>query len=567
MTTGCTACWPRRRQDLVGIDLNAKIVAELGERRIRRPAGRRPGLRPGADVRRRLRRRADRAPRQRPRLPVERPAPPGPGRPAGADDAERLLHRQFRLPAGRKGPGAPPAHGLVLREHAAAGTGGERLCGHRPPLHRPRQPDTGARSWPATPSGTCCPTIWPSTRWWRWRAATAPERRRHHPPAQSQPARAGGRRALARGAWRRGPATARAGGPRDLARLRTALGDARPLRGRTGRGRRSPGQPGPRPPDWPISSPSGPSGPHGPRWACSSPRRAGAHALPARPSAPATAGPSSTPTPRRSARTRRADPLHYAGSLVRHLAATPGQEVASHTFSHYYCLEAGQDEAGAARRPGRGPGHRRPALGPARAAWCCPATSGTPATPGPSRQSRLLAATADRSRRGATTPRRPRPRAWPAGRRGWPTPTGGSRRRPPRPGTSLVDDAGLCNIPASAFLRPYTPRRRALEPRRRARLLAGLRTAARRGRLFHLWWHPHNFARHPQESFDLLRRVLDEADRLAASDGLMSLIDGRRGRRRPGGHARSPAPRLSVQRTPRRARAQISPQRRVPAQA
>ena len=39
------------------------------------------------------------------------------------------------------------------------------------------------------------------------------------------------------------------------------------------------------------------------------------------------------------------DPQHLAGSLVDALAALPGQEVASHTFSHFYCLEAGQTEA------------------------------------------------------------------------------------------------------------------------------------------------------------------------------------------------------------------------------
>jgi hypothetical protein len=39
------------------------------------------------------------------------------------------------------------------------------------------------------------------------------------------------------------------------------------------------------------------------------------------------------------------DPSHLAGSLVRFLADSPGQEVASHTFSHFYCLEEGQTEA------------------------------------------------------------------------------------------------------------------------------------------------------------------------------------------------------------------------------
>ena len=38
------------------------------------------------------------------------------------------------------------------------------------------------------------------------------------------------------------------------------------------------------------------------------------------------------------------DPEHLAGSLVRLLADTPGQEVGSHTFSHFYCLEQGQHE-------------------------------------------------------------------------------------------------------------------------------------------------------------------------------------------------------------------------------
>lgn len=36
------------------------------------------------------------------------------------------------------------------------------------------------------------------------------------------------------------------------------------------------------------------------------------------------------------------DPLHYACSLVDLIGSTLGQELASHTFSHYYCYEPGQ---------------------------------------------------------------------------------------------------------------------------------------------------------------------------------------------------------------------------------
>ncbi|MCU0679668.1 MAG: polysaccharide deacetylase family protein, partial [Planctomycetes bacterium] len=37
------------------------------------------------------------------------------------------------------------------------------------------------------------------------------------------------------------------------------------------------------------------------------------------------------------------DPCHFGLSLVKKIAAAPGQEVSSHTFGHYYSLETGQD--------------------------------------------------------------------------------------------------------------------------------------------------------------------------------------------------------------------------------
>ncbi len=37
-----------------------------------------------------------------------------------------------------------------------------------------------------------------------------------------------------------------------------------------------------------------------------------------------------------------AAPCYFASSLIAKIAATPGQEIGSHTFSHYYCREQGQ---------------------------------------------------------------------------------------------------------------------------------------------------------------------------------------------------------------------------------
>jgi peptidoglycan/xylan/chitin deacetylase (PgdA/CDA1 family) len=215
------------------------------------------------------------------------------------------------------------------------------------------------------------------------------------------------------------------------------------------------------------------------------------------------------------------DPLHYAGSLVRHLVDRRGQEVASHTFSHFYCLEDGQDEEALRADLAAAQAIAAPFGGPLRS-LVLPRNQWNPAY----RQAVVES--------GFTSYRGPQP-SW--GHHAQQAGTTSLARRGARLAESyvglsppptfawddLVDDLGLCNIAASAFLRPYSPRRRSLEPLRRARLVSGLRTAARRGRVFHLWWHPHNFARYPDESFALLASVLDEAARLAESDGLESL--------------------------------------------
>jgi hypothetical protein len=40
----------------------------------------------------------------------------------------------------------------------------------------------------------------------------------------------------------------------------------------------------------------------------------------------------------------RSDPHYFGASIARHILSCPGQKLATHTFSHYYCLEPGQTE-------------------------------------------------------------------------------------------------------------------------------------------------------------------------------------------------------------------------------
>ena len=38
----------------------------------------------------------------------------------------------------------------------------------------------------------------------------------------------------------------------------------------------------------------------------------------------------------------KSDPYYFGASLIDRIRSCPGQEIGSHSFSHYYCLEAGQ---------------------------------------------------------------------------------------------------------------------------------------------------------------------------------------------------------------------------------
>src|ERR1700694_5390964 len=218
------------------------------------------------------------------------------------------------------------------------------------------------------------------------------------------------------------------------------------------------------------------------------------------------------------------DPEHLAGSLIRDLAATPGQELASHTFSHYYCLETGQTEAAlradlaAAQAIARLRGLNLTSLVWPRNQW----------------NPRYAAAVLDSGFicfRG-TQPswghraRRPDDQGVLSRAARLMDSYGGSSPPPTTPWDRVRRRDGLCDIPASAFLRPYSPRRRALEPLRLARLARGLKNAARAGRIFHLWWPPHNFARHTTQCFYLLKRLFDAYDRLNDTEGMQSLSMG-----------------------------------------
>ncbi len=215
------------------------------------------------------------------------------------------------------------------------------------------------------------------------------------------------------------------------------------------------------------------------------------------------------------------DPLHFGWSLVQRIASSPNQEVGSHTFSHYYCLESGQGEAtlkadlGAALEIAEYRGIDLRSLVLPRNQWnpnYAPiirdmgfiayrgAQDGFPYRPRRQHEQqsqsmravRLADAYLDLTGHSLTS---------------W---------------ADVVDDQGVCNVAASRYLRPYSRSRRSLEGRRLRRIVSAMERAALDRSVFHLWWHPHDFGANTDENMAFLRRVLAGFAELRERHGLES---------------------------------------------
>ncbi|MBD3627493.1 formyltransferase family protein [Cyclobacterium sp.] len=64
------------------------------------------------------------------------------------------------------------------------------------------------------------------------------------------------------------------------------------------------------------------------------------------------------------------------------------------------------------------------------------------------------------------------------------------------------------NVPSSRLLRPYHPNLAFLDKIKLRRIKGAMTYAAKNGRTFHLWWHPHNFGINQTENIALLEKIL-----------------------------------------------------------
>lgn len=208
---------------------------------------------------------------------------------------------------------------------------------------------------------------------------------------------------------------------------------------------------------------------------------------------------------------------YFAPALVRRIAQTPHQELATHTFAHFYCNEPGQEQAqfeadldaavsiAAARnvrlrslvfpRNQVNRGYLEALSGKGITAY-----RGVPARWALQRGRGRMDTLARRGVRLADNYAR----------------ITGPRTERARGGPAPVD------LPGTRFLRPVSTRLGTLEPSKEARITGEMTQAAQAGHAYHLWWHPHNFGRSPKENLAMLERLLEHARRLKYSHGWQS---------------------------------------------
>lgn len=78
-------------------------------------------------------------------------------------------------------------------------------------------------------------------------------------------------------------------------------------------------------------------------------------------------------------------------------------------------------------------------------------------------------------------------------------------------------------IPASRILRPQQQHNALMNKSRLLRIKSEMEYAAKNGEVYHLWWHPHNFGANPEHSLAELDEILSHYHMLQTEYGMQSM--------------------------------------------
>jgi peptidoglycan/xylan/chitin deacetylase (PgdA/CDA1 family) len=213
---------------------------------------------------------------------------------------------------------------------------------------------------------------------------------------------------------------------------------------------------------------------------------------------------------------------HFAPEEVAMILKYPGQELATHTFSHYYCLEQQKEHRAfdadlkAANKAARkfnatmrslvfprnqfnpdylkicyNNGIQTVRSNPASWYW-------TPVANGATSFFRKLFRTADAYIQV------------------------GSERTSYALDTIKVTAGEPLQLPASRFMRPWRAKYKFANKLRLRRLCQELRSAAIHNEVYHLWWHPENFGDYPEQNLKSLKVLLQQYKKCKEKYGMTS---------------------------------------------
>lgn len=212
--------------------------------------------------------------------------------------------------------------------------------------------------------------------------------------------------------------------------------------------------------------------------------------------------------------------LHFCPQLIESISRYPRQELGTHTFSHYYCLEPGQTERQfeadlqAAIAIAKTRNHETKSLVFSRNQYNAQyletiSKVGITSYRGNPTSSLYNSIDGDGNKLSKKVLRLLDTYLDLTGDRCY----------------SIKDIAARYpfNIPSSSFLRPYSPKLAYLDAFKLKRITSSLDYAAEQGLLYHLWWHPHNFGSNLNKNLEFLEKILQHYQKLARQEKMRSL--------------------------------------------
>ncbi|MFL5740276.1 MAG: polysaccharide deacetylase family protein [Flavisolibacter sp.] len=210
------------------------------------------------------------------------------------------------------------------------------------------------------------------------------------------------------------------------------------------------------------------------------------------------------------------DPYHYAPSLIKMIIANGNQEIASHTFSHYYCLENAsllsfEEDMKSAKNIAASYGVDLKSI-------VFPRNQYSEEHINVCKDLGFIAFRGN-EQSSVYQPRKNEEQS--------------KKIKAVRFADAYTNLTGhhsfkidkgstMLNIPASRFLRPYSNKLALLDPLRLKRICNSMSHAAEKREAYHLWWHPHNMGIHQKENLEFLEAILKHYQLLKQRYGMQS---------------------------------------------